>query len=204
MNSLSSYKRIIEKHVLPFLEELGFRRFGDSFKIIVSGNIGIIDFQKSNKSTNNHVFFTVNLAVILHSLYEFEGFHTPIEKLREENGHWRERLGYLLPERSDVWWEVSKDTDMDAIGHELVLIIKDYAIPEIMQYISDENLMNLWIEGKSPGLTNIQRLEYLTVLLKLKGYNKFLQKAIEELKTVSRGKPYEHAVKIHLRLLGIS
>jgi hypothetical protein len=140
----------------------------------------------------------------LRSLFEFEGFHISIEKLGEEHGHWRERLGFLLPQHSDVWWTIDKDTDIHALGNALVDMVRNIAVPEVIRHVSDDNLMTLWLSGKSPGLTNTQRLEYLTVLLKNKGWDDLLYKIVEELKAISAGKPYASSVEAHLKLLGVS
>ncbi len=195
------YKYFIEEHIGPYLKSRRFKQDKSAFKIIKNGNLGIIDFQKSRNSTESTIIFTVNLAVVLRTIYEFEGHHVSIDKLGEEQGHWRERLGYLMPEKTDVWWEIKESIDVKQLASLLIKLIEEYGIKALMKYIKDGNLLELWLTDEAPGLTEMQRLEYLSVLLKSMGRNEMLSRVVRGLRELSSGKPVANSVEAHIRLL---
>ncbi len=43
---------------------LGFRRQGALLRAVNEGNAGLIEFQKSTKSSADHILFTVNLGIV--------------------------------------------------------------------------------------------------------------------------------------------
>jgi len=201
MNVKKLYKCLIDEHISSHLKGKGFKQNKSTFKIIKNGNLGIIDFQKSKNSTESTIIFTVNLAVVLRTIFEFEGHHVPIDKLGEEHGHWRERLGYLMPDKTDVWWEIRESIDVKQLASLLINLIEEYGIKALMKYVKDDNLLELWLTSEAPGLTEMQRLEYLSVLLKSMGRNEMLSRIVRGLRELSSGKPVANSVEAHIRLL---
>jgi hypothetical protein len=55
--------------------------------------------------------------------------------------------------------------------------------------------------GGSPGLTNVQRLTYLSILLQALGPAQRLNDVLEELQRAAAGKPISHAINEHVRVL---
>ena len=201
MKPQQSYRYMIRNTIAPFLKARGFARSGETFRIERNNNLGLINFQKSNRSNGDAVIFTVNLGIISRCLYQFEGCHVPIETLTEADSHWRRRLGHLTPANEDTWWRVDKRTDVGHIGSELIEFIDLYGIPEMTRYMTDEKLTELWLSGKSPGLTNTQRLECLSVMLKSAGQHELLSKVIKELREAAAGTPYAGSAEVHIKLL---
>ena len=68
-------------------------------------------------------------------------------------------------------------------------------------YMLDASLVALWSSGESPGLTDMERLKYLTTLLKLEGSVDALNDAAERLERMSEGRPSANAVASHLHRL---
>jgi len=75
------------------------------------------------------------------------------------------------------------------------------ARPEMETYMSDASLMSLWASGDSPGLTEVDRLRFLSVLLKLEGSVDALNNAKDALQRMSEGRPFAGVVALHLRRL---
>ena len=157
--------------------------------------------QRSLRNGRQCVVFTVNLGIVSRRLYEFEGYHVPIEKLTEAECHWRQRLGHLTPANKDTWWTVDETTSPNEFGAELLELIDRYALPEMTKFIEDEHLAELWLSVTSPGLTNAQRLEYLSVMLKSMGRLDLLPGIITVLRKVAAGTPYSRSAEVHIKLL---
>lgn len=101
--SSEAYKKQIGLAVALALAPLGFRRKGQVFFRQLDEVAHIVSLQSSTSSTASVLKMTVNLGVWVSSLAE-DGSKPDLW-----SAHWRERLGYLMPQRIDYWWEVSSD-----------------------------------------------------------------------------------------------
>jgi hypothetical protein len=180
----------------PVLSEQGFRRRGQRFHLRGGDNWALVEFQKSTKSTREATIFTVNLGVALGRLLTFAGVDTARPPSIDQC-HWSERIGFLVGSR-DKWWTIDQATDVGALDEELRREIVDRGVPEIKRLLSEEALKILWLEGRSPGLTDIQRLKHLSVLLKALGPAEQLEPTLRRLEDLSAGKPTAGMVKHHI------
>jgi len=173
------------ERIAAFLRQPGFSKRGHIFVCVSAGNWAVIEYQKSQKSSAEAVVFTANVGVVSQRLARF--FSSPMEPKKppaSSEWHWRQRLGFLLPQRQDIWWtltpntlaEVSREIE-DALG---------VALPAVEGYLQDESLRDLWLSGSSPGLTEVQRLKNLAVLLKAVGPEDRLDPILDELRRVSK------------------
>jgi hypothetical protein len=80
-----------------------------------------------------------------------------------------QRIGILMPGRPDKWWEISEATPVDALASEVSGVIATEGAPYVLRYLNANDLVALWESGKSPGLTETQRVRYLEKL-KSSGY----------------------------------
>lgn len=199
-NASERYKALI-KEISALLKEKDFSRKGTCFYIRQDANWGLLDFQKSRKSTADEVLFTINLGVCSGRLLEFFSPDLLTQKPSIETCHWRERLGFLLPDRQDKWWVIKATEPHNSVVDELKGCLVQAAIPAIERRLSDEQLCSEWLGEKSPGLTDIQRLINLSVLLKAAGAVSSLREILKELETKSVGKPTAFMVKQHLQHL---
>jgi hypothetical protein len=152
----------VVKTVAERLRPLGFSRRGTVLRIMGPGTSGLIEFQRSTKSSQDKLLFTVNLGVVCGDLLEASAADLP--KSRAADAHVRQRIGMLLPDRPDKWWEIAAHTDADALSREIADLILDKAVPYIRQYLNVDSILELWESGQSPGLTNGQRVNLLAAL----------------------------------------
>lgn len=196
--SLLIYEQLL-KSLTPALTSHGFRRRSQRFHLCHDGNWSVVEFQKSTRSTGDKVIFTVNLGVALRRLLTFAGLDAtrpaPIEEC-----HWRERLGFLVGSQ-DKWWTIDPGTAMNDIGQELQRDLLNFAVPEVTRFLDEQALKALWLQGQSPGLTDIQRLKHLSVLLKALGPPEELERTLRDLKDSSKGKPTAGMVAHHIARL---
>lgn len=144
------------------LASAGFVRQGKIFRIISRNNCGIIDFQRSSASSKQAILFTINLSVVCGDL--MEGGLARNKKPLGIDAHIHERIGWLLPERSDKWWKIDESTDREDLIKEISDIVLEKAVPFIERYLDTNAIIDLWESGQSPGLTEVQRQRFLTKL----------------------------------------
>jgi Domain of unknown function (DUF4304) len=169
------------------LKGRGFSRQGSSFYLRKGNNWGLINFQKSTKSTADSILFTVNLGVASERLRRF--FSGQKAELPGVSAcHWSMRLGFLQAGR-DKWWTVDRGTVLDLVEEEIRHLLLERGIPEIEKHVDDASLRDLWLAGRSPGLTEIQRLMNLVVVLEAIGPTDALEVNIEKLREKTANKP---------------
>lgn len=146
------------------LKPIGFARRGLVLRVIDNSNAAIVEFQQSDKSSEERLFFTINLGVVCGDLLV-----SGVSDLRNAcsmDAHLRQRIGTLLPDRKDKWWELTESSNIDSTAKELSELVAREAVPYIKSYLSTDALIRLWESGKSPGLTAVQRARFLSQLKK--------------------------------------
>lgn len=202
MNAASLYKALISR-VAQTLRGRGFSKKGNCFFREAEGNWGLIGFQKSRKSSADEVVFTLNIGTCSGRLLRFFFQDWLDQKPSIEICHWRERIGFLLPDRQDKWWTIKSSDSIDFLVAELNCHMVDVVFPSINQNLSDGQLCEEWLSGRSPGLTDIQRLMNLSVLLKTAKADDYLHEVLHEMARISEGKPTSSMVKRHFQNLNL-
>lgn len=196
--SMDKYKALL-KNINDDIKKEGFKLNGTTFYIIKNDNYGIINFQKSRSSNSKSNIFTINLGVSLFSLRFF--FDEDFKKHPSiEDCHWKKRIGFLMTENKDHWWEINDNVLIEDMYLEITEIIKRIAIPEVLEHINSEKLENEWLKGIGSGLSDFQRFAYLTALLKING-RKDINEVIGDFEAFSRGKSFEYSAKEHIKRL---
>jgi len=147
-----------------WLQSLGFTPRAAVLRIQAQGNCGIIEFQRSVKSSRDKILFTVNVGIVCGDILDSEAPLQDMQQARFVHAQIRQRIGAFLPGHPDKWWEVTSSTDADALARELLeLLLKD-AVPFIQRYLGTDSIISLWESGQSPGLTDGQRADLLATL----------------------------------------
>ena len=196
-----AYQDLLTRWSAPVMKEHGFSRKGPTFYRRERDNWGVVTFQKSTTSTAERVRFTVNLGVTSGRLVEFFSGRSQDTPPSVWVCPWRERVGFLLPERQDTWWTIDATTSRDELGRAVTDLLRSVVIPAVQQHLTDEALRDLWLTGRAPGATDIQRLLCLSVLLKDLGPADRLDDVITELRRKAAGTATAATVEDHLRQL---
>src|SRR2546422_4950306 len=134
-----SLQRILSSQISPFLRAKGFRRKGRTFHKWVGNNCQVVNFQGSVSSDRLHHRFTINVSVFYSELYRsWTGTDSIPEFPTEPECQWRQRIGNLLPEHRDKWWEIALDDTTDVLGAELVDALETYALPVLDARVQQE------------------------------------------------------------------
>ena len=138
------------------LKPVGFSRRGSLFSRRVEDVVHLIQLQKSQSSSADYVKATINLAVWVPALAfgSASAAGAPV----------RARLGSIMPEHEDLWWELSSSESADESIASLVQPLVSYGLPWLQALRSSVEVQRLWQSGVSPGLTGLQRQRYLAEL----------------------------------------
>lgn len=198
------YQQFLRTYISPFLRDAGFRQRGSTYWKACGDNLALIGFQKSLGSQASHILFTVNLGIVSGRLGRSPSARPGnAQGMSLSESHWSQRLGQLLPESTDKWWILEPTTDVARLAAEINSALQNLALPALEKYCSDSALRDLWISGVSPGLTNVQRLMYLLVLLNELGPKAILPDVARELRSKSAGTQVSNTVERQLAALGL-
>lgn len=164
MNTASSSYSQIVKTVQAMLAKHRYASKGIISRLLCHNNCGLIAFKKSSSSTKDAIRFTIDVGIVLGILMP-----PPLsERLKtctilDAQSH--KRIGFLMSVPRDVWWTVRDGQDCSDICREVLAAVEQWAVPFVEQFISPGAIAQLWSEGKSHGLTDVTRQEYLRLYL---------------------------------------
>jgi hypothetical protein len=137
------------------LRPAGFRKTGSVFSREVNDVLHIVGLQSSTSSTASSLRITVNIGVVVPTLLSSS------QQPDVWSSHWRQRIGMLMSERSDLWWSMSTEQEAHAAGAEIAAAVQQFALPALSAIENAAALARLWKSGVSPGLTQVQAQRYL-------------------------------------------
>ena len=160
MNS-DTDKPIILAQLHALLKPRGFRKKQALFSAERGDIVLFVQLQSSRQSTKDLLIATVNLGIFSQTIAERVGnTHDP----NIHQSHWRKRIGMFFPAGSDKYWEIHSESEANSCATEITSILTQNVLPEMESFASTENLKLLWGEGKSPGIGENQRRQYLQIL----------------------------------------
>ena len=119
-------------------------------------------------TARTELIFTVELAVVARALASIDPTNRQVtdHELSTAPPHWVRRLGHLAPSGRDTWWTIGEaPTEVE----EALRWLEAYGFPALRRLSTAEALIQLWESGASPGLTEPQRLVFLSRLAEAKG-----------------------------------
>lgn len=152
----------LTKSVGEKLKEFGYVKRGPVFRIIVNNNCGLIGFQRSVSNINKNISFTINLGVVCGDLLD-----QTINQLKDAqivDTHVSQRIGLLLPEHQDQWWQINNSANFEQLSGEIVDLVSSKVVRYVSNFLNTNSIYSLWESGSSPGLTEFQRVRFLSKL----------------------------------------
>lgn len=193
MDAAKSFKHL-KACLAKCLAPNGFVADGDIVSREVHDTVVVLEVQKDRKySTKDNIRFTLNVGISVDALRVIAaatGGPLSSEVPSPENCHWRQRLGHLLPARSDVWWSVRDEQTAQAVCDQLAASLIDIALPKVDAMASSDALVNAWREGRGQGLTEYERRANLARLLMALGRKEEAQAAVQALEDASLGRSW--------------
>ncbi|WP_426116475.1 DUF4304 domain-containing protein [Massilia sp. PWRC2] len=146
----------------PLLKSLGFRKAGRHFFRTETDATCHINFQSSQWNASDRSKFTVNVWTYLPAIALAHGDVVIEEPVKRRFGHCGVRLGFLLPESSDLWWEISSSADVSQTADEVRSAIEQFAIPYLRKASTLQGVAEL--SGHLPGHRDLPAPYKLTAL----------------------------------------
>ncbi|MEO6231514.1 MAG: DUF4304 domain-containing protein [Ferruginibacter sp.] len=190
--------------VTPAFKQRGFNKKGNNFYLDAGKNYGVVNFQKSRESTKYAVKFTINFGIYSDVLGQLEYDYNNAVKPEVEQCHWRARVGAFMSGSPDYWWEANTSDNLNTIASNVMGVVQNAIMPEINKRLSDEGLINCWMNETFAGTTEIGRFKFLATLLKSKGDFNLLSQVVETFMQQSQGKPNASIAMQHLKEIGYS
>ena len=119
--------------------------------------VHLVQLQGSGTNTGLSSKYTVNLGIWVPAL-------ALGERPSVVTAHWRQRLGFLCPERKDMWWQTSPEHSAATVAKEVADRVQRYAIPVFASLANARALLAVWQSGTSPGLTKVQAGRFAQLL----------------------------------------
>ena len=145
----AALKQMVNRHVAPAMASHGYTGRTKTFKIRDGDVIGEIAMQLSVHNCYSEKEFTFNLKVT-----------------REDEVIWTDRIGFVCPEVSDLWWTLSSERDVDSVGLAVAQHLDQHACVAIEVVMADpfrgripENARRFALaprDGPQPSLEDIQ------------------------------------------------
>jgi len=153
----SEIRKVVDGALTRLLSSRGFGYKSSLFSRPSEDVIHLLQLQGSDENTRAASHFTVNVGVWSSAL-------VPEEKPSFARAHWQQRLGFLSPERRDLWWHAADAEQARAIGSEIAERVERYALPALALLPNSRSLLTLWRSGSSPGITRVQASRFSAAL----------------------------------------
>src|SRR3569623_3233665 len=138
------FKQQILAAVTEVLRPAGFQKKGTLFTRDFADVVHLVTVQAGVGSTADSVRTTVNLGVWVPAL-------APDEKPDIWAALWQVRLGFLMPEKRDVWWEAASDDEAGAVAERIAGAIREFGLPALSRLAERRALLHQWKTGEAPG-----------------------------------------------------
>jgi len=136
----ADYKEILQA-MSPLLKNHGFKKKGEYFAKAVEHNFQVICFKTCPRI--DELLLTIDVATCSGAVLSLFRAAKGLPQSRTvgfpaiQECQIRQRIGHLMPEHKDKWWEVPDGADLTAIEEELFYSLVQYAFPFLEKHISD-------------------------------------------------------------------
>jgi hypothetical protein len=168
---------IIRDGLAPALKEEGYKKKGRNFLIVSKEVIRVVNVQASQWNVGNSGRFTLNLGIHLPRIAKFTGNEINGQFPKEYECTVRKRIGRLMPQGKDHWWEIGEDTDALSLSLEVADVWKKLGSAWINQPWDRFDFLekNLAKEGNDQAAIAAHLLQK-----NMKGAKEVLKKAVAE------------------------
>ncbi|HEY0158042.1 MAG TPA: DUF4304 domain-containing protein [Thermoanaerobaculia bacterium] len=118
---------VIDRGLRRTLKESGFKKHGRTFVREAGAAAQIVHVQASQWNQGAEGNFTLDLGVYFPAVAERRGEVARGAYPREVDSTYRERIGYLLPEQNNRWWELTATSDLGRPDEATEIVLDAYA-----------------------------------------------------------------------------
>lgn len=159
MTSYTFKKKILDK-LNSVLKPKRFKKNHDIFSFSNNDLTYYICVQSRGDSTADVLKTTVNVEIASSKLTYLDDMSIPGYLQR----HFVKNIGDYSGQHGDKWWTIENEESAAVAEQEIAEIVASKVLPEMEQLKSTNDLAGLWKKHISPGLTQYQSREYLSLL----------------------------------------
>jgi hypothetical protein len=124
---------VVASALVPALREAGYRRDKRTFRRTSSECIQVVNVQSSQWGSAASQRFTLNLGVFFPRVHDelagYSGVRIGHAGPREAHCHLRQRIGGLMPERRDLWWDIEAAEDPSSVSNDARAALTRFGLP---------------------------------------------------------------------------
>ncbi len=105
-----------------------FKRSGRNFLRVDAESVAVLNVQASRSNLGATGKFTVNLGRYFPSVARAVGDPDFQGALKEYDCQVRERIGFLLPNKLDHWWEIGPQTNIERLAVDVARAVEDVGL----------------------------------------------------------------------------
>lgn len=159
MNSSAFKKQLLDK-LNTILKPRRFKKNQNIFSFSNKDLTYYICLQSRGDSTSDVLKTTVNIEIASSRLSYLDDMSIPGYLHR----HFVKNIGDYAGQSEDKWWTIDNQDAAVSAEQEIVEIISSKVLPEMDALKTTNDLAGLWKKHISPGLTQHQSREYLSLL----------------------------------------
>lgn len=124
---------VVARALVPMLREGGYRKDKRTFRRDSTECVQVVNVQASRWGSRTRQQFTINLGVFFPKVEEALAGFLPSRISPAGPAAYdcqvRQRLGMLMPEQRDIWWDVEDKQDPSPVSHEVGEAMKRFGVP---------------------------------------------------------------------------
>lgn len=212
MGGEKAFETLLSQRLEPWFQERSFTRRQRRFVKWAGQNCQVVGFRRGKGTPKDRYVFLADLGILSPRIWNFfvrvnlSGRVKPpwvwpvtpaIPRFPlPEDCHWRTSIQEPLLVRAyfNRPWSIGDETEVPRLADEIEGVLASHALPALDQYMNDEALRDLWLQGPKFLLSDIQHLEYLAILLRDIGPRSELPAVLEKLRALARENPTVQAV----------
>jgi hypothetical protein len=141
--------KLVALAVTPTFRADGYRKSARNFRRQRERCVQVVNVQASQWGSANELSFTINLGVFypeVHALKTFLAWQPSASGPTEAQCQLRSRIGRMMPENRDVWWDLKNERDLGAVAVEVERVLRGYGRPWI-EAVADIDTARLRAKG---------------------------------------------------------
>ena len=198
MKSDSSKKidEIISEGTKKYLKDNGYKKLVRCFSKESDDFIFVIDFQSSQYNDPSSAKFTINVNVVFPYFHE-KWTNTLLPKNRSKAAALiSRRIGHLMPEGCDYWWEVHSDSNAQNLGSEVQKVLSTYALPFFQEIDSIDKALELVGSGEKPPYSMYSPDIIAAIIHSYKGNVDLARSVLDDLHAKNKVKNFTKTIEI--------
>jgi len=142
MNKLANiFKALLNHKFKDYFKQNGYKQKGNNFVLETDSMVIVIIFQNSQFNVDDYGSFTINIDI--YSKFQDEFVYRNSNELIKSGYRVSKRIGELLDNPSDIWWDYRSTTTISTLSDEVFGIFLKFAEPTIKKYISFVGVLEL-------------------------------------------------------------